>query len=243
MAYRTGTNTAIITGKGEPTLYPDQITEYLQLMSYGRYDFPFIELQTNGIMIANGKVSDSTLNLWYDLGLTTILLSIVHFEPEINRKTYMPKAEKYLDIGALVEKVQKIGINVRLTCVGLDGFIDSSDKLIELMKFAKNNGVKQLSWRPVNAPDKSEDPDVFEWTKNHFLKLHQKEEIHNYVIRHGTLIQNLVHGAQVYDLNGQNLCLSNCLTRNPNEETARQLIFFPNGELYTDWQFKGSLLL
>lgn len=243
LAFRCGTNTVIITGKGEPTLYPSQVTEYLQLMSYAKYDFPFIELQTNGTMIANDKVDAATLALWYELGMTTILISVVHYEPELNRQTYVPKAKEYFDLPATIKKIQDAGINVRLTCVGLDGYIDSADKLVGLMNFAKENNVRQLSWRPVNAPDKAEDSEVFEWTKKHFLKVHQKDEIVKYVQRNGTLIQNLVHGAQVYDLNGQNLCLSNCLTRDPNEETARQLIFFPNGELYTDWQFKGSVLL
>lgn len=241
LADRTGTNTVIITGKGEPTLHPQQITDYLAHLN--KFSFPFIELQTNGTMIAKGLVTDKTLSEWYLLGMTTILISVVHYEPEINRQTYMPKAEQYFDLPAVIKRIQDNGINVRLTCVGLDGYIDSSERLLNLMKFAKDNNVKQVSWRPVNAPDKSEDSEVLEWTKKHFLKVHQKDDIINYVRRHGTLIQNLVHGAQVYDLNGQNLCLSNCLTRNPEEETARQLIFFPNGELYTDWQFKGSVLL
>jgi molybdenum cofactor biosynthesis enzyme MoaA len=241
LAYRSGTNTVIITGKGEPTLHPQQITDYLTHLN--KFDFPFIELQTNGTMIAKDLVTDTMLSQWYLLGMTTVLISVVHYEPEINRQTYMPKAEKYFDLPTVIKKIQDSGINVRLTCVGLDGYIDSSEKILNLMKFAKDNNVRQVSWRPVNAPDKSEDSEVSEWTKKHFLKVHQKDDIINYVRRHGTLIQNLVHGAQVYDLNGQNLCLSNCLTRNPEEETARQLIFFPNGDLYTDWQFKGSVLL
>jgi len=42
-----GMTTALITGKGEPTLWPDLITKYLDaLEQYG--DFPVVELQTNG---------------------------------------------------------------------------------------------------------------------------------------------------------------------------------------------------
>ncbi|KKM67725.1 hypothetical protein LCGC14_1468260 [marine sediment metagenome] len=45
-ATRCGVTTAMITGKGEPTLFPNQITMYIKMLSDHR--FPFIELQTNG---------------------------------------------------------------------------------------------------------------------------------------------------------------------------------------------------
>jgi hypothetical protein len=53
----------------------------------------------------------------------------------------------------------------------------------------------------------------------------------------------LVHGAAVYDLLGMNICLTHSLTRNPDEDTIRQLIFFPRGDLFTDWELRGSVLL
>lgn len=39
-------DTAILTWRWEPLLYPDQITEYLKLLQ--KYNFPFITLQTRG---------------------------------------------------------------------------------------------------------------------------------------------------------------------------------------------------
>lgn len=68
-------------------------------------------------------------------------------------------------------------------------------------------------------------------------------DIAHIVAKDGTLLYNLVHGAKVYDYQGMNLCLTNCLTHDANEDTVRQLIFYPNGRLYTDWQYKGSILL
>src|SRR5437667_11672645 len=53
LAQVAGTTTVLITGKGEPTLFPDQITQYLEELQ--PYNFPVIEMQTNGITIADGK--------------------------------------------------------------------------------------------------------------------------------------------------------------------------------------------
>ena len=59
----------------------------------------------------------------------------------------------------------------------------------------------------------------------------------------GIPLMSLVHGGMVYDIGGQNICMANCLTIDPNEEELRQLIFFPDGHLRYDWQHKGAILL
>ena len=50
LAKTSGVQTVMLTSRGEPTLFPDQITEYLETLE--PYKFPFIELQTNGIPMA-----------------------------------------------------------------------------------------------------------------------------------------------------------------------------------------------
>ena len=50
LAKQSGVTTAMLTGKGEPTLFPGQISRYLKELM--RYEFPLIEIQTNGIMLA-----------------------------------------------------------------------------------------------------------------------------------------------------------------------------------------------
>ena len=70
LAQLGGTTTVLMTGKGEPTLYPDEITEYLRLLE--RWDFPLIEIQTNAVQIGHpvagndveaGKITQDTLEL------------------------------------------------------------------------------------------------------------------------------------------------------------------------------------
>lgn len=54
LAQLGGTTTVMFTGKGEPTLFPDQISDYLMVLK--GYDFPLIELQTNAIVIGDNAM-------------------------------------------------------------------------------------------------------------------------------------------------------------------------------------------
>lgn len=238
--------TVIITGKGEPMLFIDQITKYMWELN--KYNFPFIELQTNGSILEmdvfKDKNIDTTLEYWATCGLTTILISNVGYDEQLNNKIYFPHKKSWLDIKKVVNRIHKHGINVRLTTVGINGGIDAPNEIYTLIKWADTLGVKQLTWRPVNKPvDKGSDSDVYKWVVDNGLTKEQVNDILIYVKTNGTLLYNLVHGAAVYDLHEKNFCLTNCLTNDPNEDTVRQLIYYPDGSLYTDWQYKGSVLL
>jgi MoaA/NifB/PqqE/SkfB family radical SAM enzyme len=242
-----GVSTVIMTGKGEPFLYPSQILDYLYSMKDS--NFPFIEIQTNGELLTKEKIGvsnvDDLLKEMYDRGVTSILLSNVGPDPELNRQIYFPSKKAYYNMGKLVDRIQKAGINVRLTTIGIKGGVDSVENLDQLVEWAKFLGVKQLTWRPVNEPGEgnTSDGDVTAWVKQHYIDPETTRLIHQHVSLKGTMLYKLVHGAAVYDYKGMNLCLTNCLTRDPNEDTIRQLIFFPDGGLYTDWAMKGSVLL
>src|ERR1700733_442661 len=103
--------TAMITSKGEPTIFPEQITKFLQELV--PYDFPVIEMQTNGLLIAEGKkVTDQHLKDWYDLGLTTVAISVVHYEAAKNKEVYTPHRPSYIDLPALIQKLHSFGFSV-----------------------------------------------------------------------------------------------------------------------------------
>jgi MoaA/NifB/PqqE/SkfB family radical SAM enzyme len=240
-------STVIMTGKGEPFLFPQQLNDYLMAMY--EFNFPFIEIQTNGELLTHGAIGEydveKVLNKMYMLGVTSILISNVGPDAELNRKIYFPKRKDPMDMQYLVNTIQKHGINVRLTTIGIKGGVDTVTKLNELVQWAQFLGVNQLTWRPVNEPGASDthDNSVSEWVHKNFVSNDDIADIQSAVRHDGTLLYKLVHGAAVYDYKGMNLCLTNCLTLDPNEETIRQLIFYPDGSLYTDWAKKGSRLL
>jgi len=228
--------TVILTGKGETLLFPTQITTYLEELN--KFNFPFIELQTNGKILEDDSINQF-LSEWAQLGLTTILISNVGYDAELNRQIYFPNDPRWIDIEKIVNKCKSYGINARLTTMGIKGGIDSPNKIKMLLSWADKLGVKQLTWRPVSHPENT----TMEWILKNSLDPSQIESIKDFVIKNGKLLYNLLHGAAVYDLFGQNFCLTNCLTIDPSEETIRQLIFYPTGNLYTDWSLKGSILL
>lgn len=243
LAELAGVTTVLITGKGEPTLYPDQITRYLEALALR--EFPFIELQTNGITIADGRIDDGTLARWYELGLTTVIISMTGIDAELNRQVYLPKRERYIDLAALVARLHGVGFSVRFGCVALRDGVSTPEKLQELLAFARRERVEQLTVRPVTTPDPDtvQDQAVFAWSREHAVSDERWRAVVEWTESHGRRLMTLAHGAVVFDVGGQNLCLSNCLTIRPDESELRQLIFFPDGKLRYDWQYAGAILL
>ncbi len=242
LAERCGVTTAMFTGKGEPTVFPEQITKYLHAMA--EFQFPIIELQSNGILIISRPEAYSKhLHDWHGLGMTTIAVSIVHFLPEKNRVIYLPYKKEYIDLQALIRMLHEHSLSVRLACVMAHGFIDSRQSLQELIDFAREHEVEQLTLRPVNKPATSRDEEAFGWTNEHHLRPEQLAEIRGFLEIKGALLMTLIHGAQVYDVGGQNVCLTDSLTIDAKSDDLRQLIFFPDGHLRYDWQYPGAILL
>ncbi len=242
LARDSGVDTAMITSKGEPTLFPKQVSKYLDALK--PFGFPIVELQTNGILISEQRQKYSPfVKEWYDGGLTMPAISIVHYDAEKNREIYLPYRKNYIDLPELVSYLHGVGLSVRLACVGLDGFIDGAGKLEKLIDFAKQNKVEQLTLRPVNKPQNTRNDKVYDWTAKNHLKAEQISEIKDYLEGEGDLLLQMPHGANVYDVRGQNICLTNSLTRDPDPEKGRQLIFFPDGHIRYDWEKEGAVLV
>jgi pyruvate-formate lyase-activating enzyme len=242
LAKQSGVTTAMLTGKGEPTLFPEQITKFLQAMQ--PFEFPFTELQSNGLAFMDKREEFSGhLSAWYELGLSTIAISIVHHLPEKNRGIYVPYRDDYMDLAALVDLLHGHGFSVRLTGVLLDNYIDGVEELKGLVQFCKDNQVEQLSVRPVNKPKTPRDDEMGLWIAENGLPSEKLSALATFLESEGTALMTLQHGAIVYDLFGQNICLTDSLTLKPGGENIRQLIFFPDGHLRYDWQHPGAILL
>ncbi len=232
----------MITGKGEPTLFPDQITSYLEHLV--PYKFPLIDLQTNGINLINQKARyEPYLKKWYDLGLSWIAISIVHYLPEENHRVYNPYAKEYINLTDLVKHLKSFGFSVRFSVTMHKGAIDSPGKVMKMIEFAKNLGVDQLTLRKIAKPIKSENDDIGKWTAKHFLSDTKLYLIKAHIEKVGHRLLTTGHNAGIYDVDGQNVCLTNALTIDADPSQIRQLIFFPDGRVKFDWQYSGATLL
>ncbi len=243
LANRSNIDTVMLTSRGEPTLFPDQITEYLKNLK--EFNFPFIELQSNCIPIAlNKEKYRNYLKDWYNYGLTTIAISVVSSNEEENRKIYMPKADKYVDLAGLIKFLHSFGFSIRLTCVCCKNITDTPEKISEFIKFAKDNKIEQTTLRPVN--DEFRRKSAQEWIKKNRLDDEDKLKIKNFLDKNGTKLLEIGRIGTIYDVNGQNVCLSlplNKYTRDTNPENLRNLIFFQDGHIRYEWEMEGGILL
>jgi len=242
LARLSGVTTAIITGKGEPTLFPLYVEDYIESCR----DFPFVELQTNGILLAG---SDSplweSLERWVRMGLTHVAISIAHYDPALNKKIF----GKGYNIDVLIKRLHEMGLTVRVNCIMVKDYIDSYAKVYNwdspsLVSWAKGAGVDQLTIRPVAIPGTSHTGETtFYWTREHLLSVSELQNIKSHINNIGTRILRLSHGAIVYDVHGQNVCLTDCLTEDEDVNEIRQLIFMPDGSIRYSWQHEGAILL
>lgn len=237
LAEINGVTTVLITGKGEPTLYPGQITKFLENLK--EFNFPLLELQTNGIALAEENYT-GYLKKWYTLGLTMVALSTVHYQRKKNMQIF---SEKYPELKELIEKLHKIGFSVRLSCTMLKGLVDNPKEVQNLIKKAKEWKVEQLSIRKICRPKNPENTGVFKWTKKNAVNDAGIEKIKKFIVKKGNKLMTLQDGAKIYDIEGQNLCLTDALTIKPKSDNLRQIIFFPDGHLRFDWQYKGATLI
>ena len=122
--------------------------------------------------------------------------------------------------------------------------MDNANSVEEFIKFAKENQVEQVTLRPVN--DEFRRKSAEEWIKENKLTDSQKAEIKEYLEKNGTKLLELERIGTIYDVNGQNVCISlplNKNTRDTNPENARNLIFFQDGHIRYEWEMEGGILL
>jgi len=240
LADKAGATTILFTGKGEPTLHPELITEYLIAIKNSGCNFPFIELQTNGIQIGNGELTYSDahfLDRWYKLGLTTIALSAVE-TGFANKKIY---SDNYPEVEQTAKIIIDNGFSVRLSIMMMKTYICKPIDVLRVVDFCKANKIKQLTLRPIARVQ--DDTAITQWVNSHTLSDGELETIMAYIKRYGVPVLNLAHGAVVYDFMGQNLCLSNCLTTDTTDDSMRQIIFYPDGTISFNWKYTGAVLL
>jgi len=231
-----GATTAMLTGKGEPLLWTNLITQYMERLS-GL--FPIIELQTNGLLLYTAP-----LGTWYEQGLTTIGISVVHWDPERNREIYTPN-NIYMDLPGAINALHHCGFSVRLCCVMVGGYVDDFDSVMTMIQFAKNNQVEHLTFTPVNTPATSEDQEAFDWISKRLVDPYLRVDpmISGLEMAGAEEIMRLPHGARVFDYKGQNVCFNNCLDPNPTDlENIRNIIFFPDGTVRHKWDSEASII-
>jgi len=246
LAQISGATTVLLTGKGEPTLYPVEIGNYLEAI--GHYDFPLIELQTNGLSLgalADGRgrvpgLDVTALRTWRLNGLNTVAVSAVDVDQAVNAGIYGPD---YPPLDRLADFLHGLGFTVRLCLMMQRGGIDSPETLFAALDFCRRHGIEQVTARPIRRPQASQHAEAADFVAGHGLTTEDEDRIREWAETNGTKLMSLMHGATVYDLDGQNFCLSDCLTVGAGADDVRSVIFYSDGRLTYDWQHDGAVIL
>lgn len=249
LAHLARTTTCLLTGKGEPTLYPNMILNYLlQLQD----KFPLIELQTNGLQIGwlasqydphHLTLQEDDLKEWWGLGLDTIAISVVSTRHEPNAKVYNPN---YPDLATTIAYLKSLKYSVRLCVMMMWEGVDSVEELQHTLEFCREHHVDQLTIRPIrHTVSATHDKIASSFVQKHGFDDDSERmfAIRQWIEKNGTRLLPLNHGAMIYDVGGQNLCVADCLTLSQEPEQIRTLIFYGDGTITYDWQYEGAVLV
>ena len=247
-AKTSGVTNIVLTGRGEPTLYQDEIDRYLEELA--PYEFPFIELQTNGIEIYKGynggfnregsraSIID-TLGEWREMGLTHIAISMAHWDKDVNNKIYGAKVP--VDLEDLFTNLDLEGFSVRACLLLMKGYVDSLEDFRSVVGLCNGWGARQLKVASIARPAHSENEAIAKWIENHLPE--HDQEIVDHVVEHGHYLRTLPHGAPVFDYEGLSVCLATCMPKTNHAGNGMQPIFWPDGSLTYSWEFKGAVLM
>lgn len=275
-----GPPTLLLTGKGEPTLYPTEITMYLEaLRLMSRIDtmdtpagevelvqpiFPTIELQTNAIMlgrIAQKNKNDqpltdresellSHLSLWRKCGLSTVAISTVGVNEKHNKQVYLHhRHEPYPPLADTVKFLHSYGLQVRICVMMQQGMVCTPEGVKEVLDWCREQRVEQLTIRPIRRPKNKlsvMQNETDRYVMQYGLEDVQEEVIAEWIKKTGHHIRTFTageHEFKVYDINGQEIVLGDCLTVSTKPNTIRTLILYPrSGDIGYHWQYPSARL-
>ena len=224
-AERAGIMDVIITGKGEPTMWFDEVVRVASEFSL----FPIV-LQTNGITLSRS------------LSLIKQLLCIDVFAVSVDYPEQFVSA-----LAPLWDAVNQKGKITRATVLLTAEVMEKSFEW--WISTAQILGVRQLSFRKVTIPcnyvitpeaEKTAswiraniDPDqVVNWVDNY------QKVLCDYVV-----VRRLSYGARVRDVGGVAVTFFEyCVQDSNGEDDIRSLIYNQDGHLYTTWNSPASMI-
>jgi len=218
-ALKHGSKNIILLG-GEPTLYPD----LQKIISYLTKHDKNVYITTNGSLLTHKFVS-TKLN-----GLHGINISIHHCDMYENYEI-TGVSLKYSVLLKAIKCLQNNGVNIRLNCNIIDGYIDSQKSIDEYLDFAKLLGVDSVRFAELKQ-DTS------------FVSL---AKIFNY--QYGLTDNPFVNGCNINTTRkGVNVCFRQMCglqtderVKPANPELAQKYVLYYDGNIYNGWQINSEV--
>jgi hypothetical protein len=189
---------------------------------------------------------------WRELGLNKIAISTVGVHQGWNQRVYLHhrEHEEYPPLERTVQFLHGFGFKVRICVMMQKGFVDSSDAVNQTVHWCRKYGIEELTIRPIRRPEHKPEgqlTEADEWVDKHGLEPQDEQIIEAWVKKNGVRIYTFTagdHEFHVYDIDGQNLCLADCLTVSDSPDTIRTEILDPHtGDITYHWQHPTSATL
>lgn len=233
-----GCNTGIITSHGETLLGSwTNIENILWLMN--KY-FGQVDLHTNATEILNPPEFGRDFAQMLAPYLTNVTITVPHYNQIECAKHGLEVNYKYL-----IEKLNNLGLTVRLSCVIHKEGINSLKEMRNYIKYYGRIGVSQIVfrelWIPIlNNPDKRTEKLIGWCRKNHI----PQNEIDT-ALRDGSVWSdkelNWWGNGQPYEINGVAVSSSTC-TQNVTKDIVKSVVYRPDNYLYPDWDTKCRIM-
>lgn len=226
-----------LTSSGEPTCDPDALTRALEIYQkcaqQGAY-FPNVNLFTNGILFGNEEFCDKYLDIWRELGLNNIAVSIHEVDEKEQAAVYGVKS--YPALETIVSNVEKHGLGVRGTLLLRRGGVDSYRKYKEAVNTLIDKGIDNITSWPVGNPNGTRT----KYTPSRLGLLGIRMWLHlNTKMCHGH-----VWGGGVFDYKGNILRYTDYVTKHDSKKDfVRQLVVFQDGTVAYSWIREGALCM
>jgi len=236
LALNYGAWTLSLTSSGEPTLYPDAITDTLRTLRDNGVQWPFINLFSNCIELCRDP--DRMLKLlyrWKDLGLTSVVLSIHSTDLEENAKVY-GNPTGYLPTPEILELIRSTGLCAKVVLLLGKDHIGSLKEYKKSLDTLKEWGVGQITSWEIRANDGTrieQTPSRWEMLKIRLWLMTKTESVMGHV-----------WGGMVRNYKGMNVRFTDYVTKHrASDDFLRQLVLLPGGTISYSWFQKGRFCL
>ena len=238
-----GVDTLILTSKGEPLLYMDDIKSFATRARDA--GIPLIEIQTNGKVLSDMSVGERNRCLMdlRDSGVTGISISVAGETLAKNSDVQQTTCTDFWEVG---KAIMDHGLLFRLSAVvNSEGFPDEGS-IMRFLDKAVDAGVHQVTLRKMGFPHidngGSQVKTISEWIAAH-SGLKDLAAVTDRIVDSEVLLRKLPWGASVYDYRGMSLCFNDCLPQSGCEDdTWRSIILQTDGHVYHSWEYRGSIL-
>lgn len=215
VAIGTGKTNIILLG-GEPLLYK-QMKELVRLLAYANRK---VWITTNGFLLTSKYVMDNLIPV------TGVNISIHHFNMENNKQVTKVMIDEH-KLREAINALHFIHANVRMNCNVISGQIDTPEKIISYVKWAKNILADKIRFAELKQDD--------EGFVDLAAILNHKYGLNDNPFTHGCNSDCVIEGVPV---NFRQMCGLQTSRRtaplNP-KQYAKEVLYY-DGKLYDGWQ-------